>query len=277
MKLNIQYLGTAAAEGWPALFCNCEACEKARRLGGKNIRTRSQSIVDGKLLIDMPADTYYHALQYGIDFPSLQNILITHSHEDHFYPLDMILKAPPYACENAVKQIRVYGNNVIVKILKDAMTVSGILNISDYIVPVQVEPFETFRAGEYKITALLADHIPHENCYIYAIEKDGKCLLYAHDTGVFPEKTWDCLAGFRFDAVSLDCTFVLDSNERGHMGLPNVHEIKEKMLREGNAGSDTKFMINHFSHNGNKTHEELSACAAKSGFLTAYDGMTVEF
>lgn len=275
--MKIQYLGTAAAEGWPALFCGCEACEKARKLGGKDIRTRSQSIVDGKLLIDMPADTYYHALKYGIDFPTLQHILITHSHEDHFYPLDMILKAPPYAHENSVKRIHIYGNNVIVKMLKEAMAVSGIPNIADYIVPVQVEPFQSFEAGEYKVTALLADHIPHENCYIYIIEKDGRRLLYAHDTGVFPAKTWDHLAGIRFDAVSLDCTFVLGYNERGHMGLPNVHEIKERMLREGNADSDTQFIINHFSHNGNKTHEELSDCAEKLGFLTAYDGMTVEF
>ena len=44
-----QYLGTAAAEGWPGLFCDCQACEKARAKGGRNIRTRSQAIVDGGL------------------------------------------------------------------------------------------------------------------------------------------------------------------------------------------------------------------------------------
>ena len=33
--MKLQYLGTAAAEGWPALFCNCSACIKAKELGGK--------------------------------------------------------------------------------------------------------------------------------------------------------------------------------------------------------------------------------------------------
>lgn len=44
--MEIQYLGTAAAEGWPALFCDCEICRKARKTGGKELRTRTQSTVD---------------------------------------------------------------------------------------------------------------------------------------------------------------------------------------------------------------------------------------
>ena len=56
--MEIQYLGTAAAEGLPALFCDCEICRKARNTGGKEVRTRTQSIVDGKILIDFPPDTY---------------------------------------------------------------------------------------------------------------------------------------------------------------------------------------------------------------------------
>ena len=54
--MEIQYLGTAAAEGLPALFCDCETCRKARNIGGKEVRTRTQSVVDGKILIDFPPD-----------------------------------------------------------------------------------------------------------------------------------------------------------------------------------------------------------------------------
>ena len=50
--MKIQFLGTAAAEGFPAIFCNCEYCNKARELKGKNIRTRSQAIIDDKILLD---------------------------------------------------------------------------------------------------------------------------------------------------------------------------------------------------------------------------------
>ena len=64
--MKIQYLGTAAAEGWPALFCRCKACKEAARLGGKNLRTRSQAIIDDCLLVDFPPDTYLHMLRDGL-------------------------------------------------------------------------------------------------------------------------------------------------------------------------------------------------------------------
>ena len=56
--MKIRYLGTAAAEGWPALFCSCPICTHAREHGGKNLRTRTQAILDDDLLIDFPPDTY---------------------------------------------------------------------------------------------------------------------------------------------------------------------------------------------------------------------------
>ncbi len=33
--MRLQILGSGAAEGWPAVFCGCTACRRARELGGK--------------------------------------------------------------------------------------------------------------------------------------------------------------------------------------------------------------------------------------------------
>lgn len=84
--MKLTYLGTAAAEGWPAAFCNCDGCRAARRLGGRNIRTRSQALVDDALLLDFPCDAWLHALRQGLDFSAVRWLLVTHSHTDHFYP-----------------------------------------------------------------------------------------------------------------------------------------------------------------------------------------------
>ena len=92
-----QYLGTAAAEGWPAVFCGCAACRRARELGGQNLRTRSQALVDGRLLIDLPPDTYLHALRGGLELERVASLLITHSHQDHFYPFELFMRGDPYA------------------------------------------------------------------------------------------------------------------------------------------------------------------------------------
>ena len=38
--MKITYLGTAAAESIPALFCNCTWCRQAKANGGKDVRSR---------------------------------------------------------------------------------------------------------------------------------------------------------------------------------------------------------------------------------------------
>lgn len=65
--MEFVYLGTAAAEGWPALFCSCNACLQAREKGGRNVRGRSQALVDGELLLDLPADTFSRTLEGRLD------------------------------------------------------------------------------------------------------------------------------------------------------------------------------------------------------------------
>ena len=84
--MKVQWLGTAAAEGWPALFCRCEACRKAVQLGGKNIRMRASALVDDELLIDAGPDLYAQKLRFGLDLSVVRTILITHEHSDHFLP-----------------------------------------------------------------------------------------------------------------------------------------------------------------------------------------------
>ena len=48
--MKIKYLGTGAAEGIPALFWRCAICNEARKRGGRELRTRSQAIIDDILI-----------------------------------------------------------------------------------------------------------------------------------------------------------------------------------------------------------------------------------
>lgn len=102
--MKVTVLGSAAAECIPALFCNCPTCKKAAEKGGKDIRTRAQVLVNEDLMIDWPADAYLHKLQSGADFSKIETLLVTHSHSDHFRPLDLCLRGSVFAhgmsCEN---------------------------------------------------------------------------------------------------------------------------------------------------------------------------------
>ncbi|WP_200915571.1 hypothetical protein [Margalitia shackletonii] len=42
--MKLHFLGTAAAEGIPNPHCTCNTCTEARRLGGRNIRSRTSVI-----------------------------------------------------------------------------------------------------------------------------------------------------------------------------------------------------------------------------------------
>ena len=87
--MKFKYLGTSAAEGIPAMFCNCNICTQAKKLGGKNIRTRSQAVIDDRLLIDFPPDTYTHVIYGGLDLTKIYSCIVTHSHSDHLYSKDL--------------------------------------------------------------------------------------------------------------------------------------------------------------------------------------------
>ena len=94
--MKITVLGSGGF-GYPLVFCNCEYCIQARKTGGKNIRTRSQSLINDDLLIDLPADTYSHFLTNGIEGHKINYLLVTHSHADHFYPDELEMRQGCYA------------------------------------------------------------------------------------------------------------------------------------------------------------------------------------
>ena len=48
--MKITYLGTAASEGWPAEFCECDICRAAMKRGGRDLRLRSCALIDDDLL-----------------------------------------------------------------------------------------------------------------------------------------------------------------------------------------------------------------------------------
>jgi len=277
--MEIQYLGTAAAEGWPALFCDCEICRNARKAGGKELRTRTQAIVDGRILIDFPPDTYTHALKFSLELGKIQHLLITHSHMDHFFPVELIHRHEHFG-HHAEGMLHVYGNEAVEKAFYDAVLIDRfrVHPLDEAVKFIRLEPFADFMAEGYHIIPVPADHDRRETCFIYIIEKDGKCLLYGHDTGIkLSGEAWECIFRHTYDLISLDATMGKKQIDGYHMGLPDDLEMCRLLKEQGCIHENTVKVINHFSHNGEMTHEELEGFATDHGMLAAYDGMKVRF
>lgn len=271
--MKIKYLGTAAAEGIPGMFCDCDVCRNALKVRGKEIKTRSQSIVDDKILIDFPADTYMHMLYNGLDLKNIHTLIVTHAHSDHYYERDFWCRGKGIANgEPANEPLNVYATKVAFDMAKSYNGQRVVLH--------EIKPFEAFEAEGYRIIPLRANHDPDADPVFYIIEKDEKTMLYANDTGIFPKETIDYLDGYKkcFDYVSLDCTGMLLKNWRdGHMSLDTNKEMYDVLCDMDLCDSHTIAYINHFSHNGKATHEELAVAASKYGFGVTYDGLEVEF
>lgn len=274
--MKLTYYGTAAGEAWPGVFCQCPVCRAARQLGGKNIRTRSQALVDEDLLLDLPPDNYLHSLYYGLDLGKVRTLLFTHSHSDHFFPEDLEFLREPFS-HTFPAVLQVYGNEAVER---GVLRACGSLGSEDYrYVFHRARANTTFIAEDYTVTPLRATHAGGEECLFYHVAKGGKSLLYAHDTGVLSEENLETLSRCpgKLGLVSLDCTSQQHRDGAYHMGLADAAEQKQRLLDLGLADGDTIWVVNHFSHNGGWLHEEMEAQAARYGMLTSYDGMTVCF
>ncbi len=278
--MKLTYFGTAAAEGWPALYCHCDSCKSAWELGGKNIRTRSQALVNEDLLLDFPPDTFLHMLHGGLKLDPVTDVLITHAHEDHFYIEDLANRQPGYIPVRAPHVLNLYGNNRVREIYEECARIPYNRDLPSVVAMHEIQEYQPVQVGRYTVYPMLADHNTAEKCYIYAIADDeGKMLLYAHDTGYLREDVWAFIKeqGFRFDLVSLDCNHGKEEASRNHMGMDCCSRVKERLIAEGFTKPETKFIVNHFSHNCRYlNHDEIVEAASKYGFDVSYDGKSVE-
>ncbi len=270
--MKLTYLGTGASEGIPALFCNCSVCSNARVKGGREIRHRSSALIDGNLLIDISPDIFSQAISQNLDLSRLKHVLITHTHYDHFYVRELLNIRPPFSKRPVRSKLDVLASPPAIETIKNDLGPEKFVLLADYVNFTGLNPFERFVVGDYTVTPVHARHgtsMP----FIYIIEKDGRRILYANDSGFFPEVTWDFIAGIHFDFVTLDCTHVTDNGTPGHMCIEDNITVKKRMFQQGNINNKTRFAATHFAHNSQLTYFEVDERLRLHGIITAYDGL----
>ncbi len=284
--MKIAFWGTAAAEGIPGIFCNCAQCQQARERGGRHIRTRSQLLFDDRLLMDFHADTYGHSLKYNFNLANLKNVVITHVHEDHYYPADFAQRRKGYAHAMAQETLTVYGSQDVREYAEKELSAIG-QSLQEIIDEKRIAfgvfaPYETKQIDGFEVTAIPATHgTPHP--YIYSFYKDGKRALIFNDSGFLSDEANEFLknSGWKFDFVSYDCTWGKEPAGavalRSHLGVPDIVAQREIFIKNGNYKPDTVDVITHFSHNIKGCgYDDMLPVAKEHGFILAYDGMVID-
>ena len=277
---SVTILGSAAAEGIPAIFCNCRVCRHAWENGGKDMRMRAAYKLNDHVRIDFGPDTMAQEFKYNLHSENLKHLFITHSHEDHFDTHYLFYRRPGFSVVEEDNILNIYGNvGVMNKLYSDMARFR--CDFKFYRMnPVEITAFQEIELPEEDMTfyALKANHMPSEEPNFYVFRWGDKWAMIANDTGFFCEEDWAFLKAknIRFDLVITDCTGGKYDGRDGHMSGKWVIETKRRLEEMGFVDSATKYYINHFSHNGHLTHEEFEAFYNPYGIQIGYDGLEIE-
>lgn len=268
--MKIKILGTSGSGGWPAMFCNGYASQRALEIGGKNLRSRSSILVDGILKIDFPPDTFHQAITYGFNFAGVKYLFLTRSSFNNF-ACDEFMNLNPFLVNRKnMDYLRIFGNvESISKLKKFDGDIHATLH--------EIEPFQVLNIGSFVIYPLKAMNNGDMYPLNYIIRKGSRSVLYATDTGIYEEKTWKYLKGLNIELAIVECSQGPKKSAAAEkMGLPDVLIYKKKAEEIGLTGSHTRWMLTHFSHEGGLLHEEMEEVARPFGLEIAYDGLEVE-
>ncbi len=273
MKLTV--LGSAAAEGWPALFCHCEACREARRLGGKNLRRRTSYRLGDNIQIDWGPDTLAASIALGLDMATLTDLVVTHAHEDHFTPYELYYRRPGFSQVPEDSLLTVHGSAQVEQALRKALGDDDALFRLRYR---RIEAYHEYAiTPQVQVTALPATHAQDTGgAYNYLLGIEGRNLLIGHDTGWWYDDVWDFLGRCELHTVIMDCTSVRLFQRGGHLGAPDVVAVRQELSARGALHPDCHFLVNHFSHNGEWLHAEIEEFLAPHGIEVCYDGLCLD-
>lgn len=278
--MELLFLGTGAGELFPSAFCDCDACTQAVQERGRQARIGSCLLIDRSYLIDVPPNLGLAAVQCGVSLAKVTHIFVTHSHQDHFDPCVLAVTR-----RGSSSPLRIFCNERTSELLAVYRQFNRFFDPQKLNLEISViEPFDTVCEGDGDIvvTALLADHdtTGGEKPLIFIFERDEKTVLYACDTGWFPEKTWREIERHRYDAVVLDCTFhEIRECRRGHLSFEPFVELKKRFESYSLLKNGAKFIAQHISHkhsDNDPSHEALKEKFLGHGVDLAYDGMVVE-
>jgi phosphoribosyl 1,2-cyclic phosphate phosphodiesterase len=279
--MRARFLGTAAAEGYPDAFCGCDNCRRARELGGDNLRHRSALLIEDDLLIDLGPDLLAALAAHGIALDRVTYCLQTHEHSDHLHPVNLLARSP-FCGVHGAPRLHYYATQGAIEAAGRGLgtgcdlaesEVTDALNLTAH----PIAPFQAFAVGPYRARAVLAAHDPALACLLYVVERDGKALFYATDTGPLPEEIWAALTawGGRFDAVIMDHTFGYGRASTGHLNGEQFLAQVARLRSLGLLANGARIYATHIAHHSNPLHAELVAQAAAAGYLVAHDGLTI--
>ena len=261
--MKVTFLGTGAAD-----------CDIRAYRDGEFFRRNSSILINDDLLVDPNSHIFHFAEKNGTPdlFKNVKNIIVTHSHGDHFTPetveklcvgKDCRIWADP-ACKR--KLIRVLGEETTEKISF-----------------VETARNRDYEIGGYKVTSLRSNHAtedPDEDTRLYLIEENGRILYYGCDSAWIPTVSWNVIREKPVNAMVLELTCgetaTYDWRIFEH-NTPEMLDIMLTMFKKYNLfAPDVKYYVSHLARTLHTDHESLVKYLEPRGVVPAFDGFSFE-
>jgi len=286
--MKLIFLGTAAGQEYPGIWCDCEYCSRARELGGKNTRRNSSVMLDDDVMIDMGKTAHIQVERFGKNIRAIKTLLITHSHMDHLdahtlwarqmRPGSDVMTSKERLKESsarfsALPTLNLFGTERVKDVLKSELDfVSADISFT------VIEPFNKYKSHNLELFILEANHTDGDYSAInYIIKRNGVTLLYLLDTGWPFDKTLDEIKKYKFDFIIVEGTFGLGKDSPRHMNLDKNKRLLEYFNQNGLWKNKADCYLTHLSPHWNPPHDDYLPIVEASGLKLAYDGLEIEY
>jgi len=225
----------------------------------------------GNILLDCSATAPHQMAKFGVDWPNLDAIWISHFHMDHVGGLGPLFAGTKHAPEMRERKnpLTIYGPKGTERLF------DGISSARDYKLreqPFPVKVIEIDQAEKFEIVPgveAVPMKTPHTDESVAIRISDGKTtLMYSSDTG-FDEKIADFASGV--ELMLLECTFVREKPSQKHLILREaIHLI--------NKAKPRRAMLTHFYPEWDNVdfEKEVAAQSPMCEVVQAEDGLTIE-
>ena len=198
-------------------------------------------LIDDSIVVDYPNGMCKYLFRIGVDPRTINHILITHFHGDHYFdiPFMFILKS---RAENNLLNIYCSknGKDKNNKLLKLAFPNSAkdILKEAD----IKYNYKEKFKIDGYDVSKVLVSHGRTKPSYGYILSKDNNCIGFTGDTTICEGVKY---MASKCDYLFCDCMFIKGTTK--HMGIDMLEELSREY-------PNCKFVVSHLE---DSTRHEL--------------------
>lgn len=249
--MKITFLGTGAAD-W----------DINSRKDGEFFRRCTSAMINDDLLIDFNNDTIDYIEKNNLDVKNVKNILITHTHSDHF---------------SAAAINNTFGRDTVV--VCDAGAQERIKDV--YIGKKTIPLYTKTAVGGYTVIAVEANHSvanSTENPLHYIISDGEKCIFWGCDGAWLLNKSWHEIRSHKYDLAVFDGTLFDEEGDYRifeHNNLKMITEMCATFRSLELMKESSQIMISHMSKYSQYPHEKLEEYLKPYGIISAYDGLEV--